>query len=161
MLSNISWQGYWTALALLSFVYYVSILFIFYRQELAHWLQNKSIAAGMPAGTDQRAGQPEVIPLQPSLFEIDQEGDFQLPPADSEEYPIYACMDELTAFFEESKSSRWQKEQLVQAIKQILSKYPSIKDAQYKSSLGQVILAQSEQYCSVHLKADDVVGLWL
>lgn len=161
MLSNISWQGYWTALTILSIIYYTAILLIFYRQELIWWLQSKRIPTPVPANMGQHAVPPEVIPVQQTLFEKEQQTDFQAPPTYSEEYPVYACMDELTAFFEEAKSSKWQKAQLTQAIKQILSKYPSIKDSEYKTSLGQVILAQSEQYCSIHLKADDVVGLWL
>lgn len=161
MLSNISWHSYWTALAILSGIYYTAILLIFYRQELIWWLQSKRIPTPVPTNMGQHAVPPEVIPVQQTLFEKEQQTDFQAPPADSEEYPVYACMDELTAFFEEAKSSKWQKAQLIQAIKQILSKYPSIKDSEYKTSLGQVILAQSEQYCSIHLKADDVVGLWL
>ena len=157
MFNAISWQGYWTAMALLATFYYVLILFVYYRQDLARWLQKKSITTSKPTAATLFQEVPS-LPVQSSLFESGP--DFQAPPVHTEEHTVYACMDELTAFFEAAKAKKWNRPDLLQALRIILDKYPSLHESEYKVSMGHVIATQCEQYCSIHLKAEDVVGLW-
>ena len=157
MFNAISWQGYWTAIALTAIIYYAIILLLYYRQDLQGWLQKKSTRREAVPATPFPT--PDKGPhLQTSLFEA--ETDFQAPPIDTAEQTFYACMDELSAFFEAAKSRRWQRAQLLQTLKQVLSKYPALQNTEYKTSIVQIVQVQSEQYCSIHLKAEEVVGLW-
>ena len=120
MLSNISWHSYWTFLAILSGIYYITILFIYYRQDLTTRLLKKGLpAAGVPASMPVDPVTPDVHVVQSTLFDEDLAPDFEAPPADSVEYPVYACMDELNAFFEEAKASKWHKFELLHSLKQI------------------------------------------
>lgn len=162
MFNAISWQGYWITLALLSSIYYAAILLLFFREDLKAWLHKKSNRVWQTApatqGPEPHASQ---TPVQPSLFGEDIAADFQAPPAGSEEHRVYACMDELNAFFEAARSRKWSRGELLQALRLVLSKYPSIKESEYRHTLGQVILSQCEHDCSIHLKAEEVAGLWL
>ena len=157
MFNAISWQGYWTAMALIATFYYAFILFFYYGQDVSSWLQKKKVSQHKPVPATLFEGFRN-HPVQPFLF--DAAADFQTPPSGTEEHIVYACMDELTAFFTAAKSRRWTRPELLQAIGDILSKYPSIKQSEYSVSMGHVIATQCEQYCSIHLKAEEVVGLW-
>jgi len=159
MFNAISWQSYWTALAILATLYYAVILLLYYRQDLKTWLQHKkaSVATAAPATHFPHADNHQ--PLQPSPFE--GEPDFHAPLLGTEEHTAYACMDELNAFFEAARGRKWSRPELLQALRTILSKYPSLKGSDYKESMGRVIVTQCEHDCSIHLKAEDLVGLWL
>lgn len=158
MFNAISWQGYWTALALLTAFYYAAILLLFFRNDLKAWFSRERLFA--PTAQDAVSGHSHPnTQAQPSLFGEDEGADFKLPAADTEEQRVYACMDELNAFFDAARSRKWQQEELLQALRRILSKYPTLKDSEYKVSLGHVIATQCERHCSIHLKAGDVVGL--
>lgn len=74
---------------------------------------------------------------------------------------VYACMDEITAYFEAVFKTTCEKEKLINSLQLLLQKYPAIKNSQYKESLTNVIVTQCENRCSIHLSAEDVEGLCL
>jgi hypothetical protein len=70
-------------------------------------------------------------------------------------------MDELNAFFEESRRKKVMKEELIYSLQLLLKKYPSLKDSEYKESLSNLIATQCEDTCLVRLNADEVYHVWL
>lgn len=161
MFNAISWQSYWLTLALLSAGYYGVIYLLYYRSDFKIWVHRRSSLDGAPfpgVATTQE-GQPG-SGNQPSLFEEDGSSDFQFPEGGSAEAVVYNCMDELTAFFVQAKRKKWAKAELVQALRGILLKYPSLKNSSYRESLSNVIVTQCEHHCSIHLSAEDKVRVW-
>lgn len=157
MFNTISWQSYWIAIALSSVLYYAMILWLYFRPDLYSWLSRKQQRLFRQNSGGQSASHGKGT-VQPSLF---GEVDFDSPAPGTNEHFVYACMDELNAFFESAKARKWSSAGLVYAIRLILSKYPAIRESEYKHSLEQVILTQCELHCSIHLKAEEAVGLWL
>src|SRR5690242_8701601 len=108
MFNNISWQGYWTALALIAAIYYLVIYLLYFRRGINLLWNRKpnskklgSISA-VPALQNDIKESPDNFE-QSSLF--GDSSKFQ-EPKESDEKLVHACMGELTAFFEESKRSR-------------------------------------------------------
>jgi hypothetical protein len=161
MLNNISWQSYWTTLALLLAGYYLIIYLLYYRSDFSVRFRRKTFGghdfSSVPLFLRERQPSDKV---QSSLFDVDSSPEFQRPEVGTEEYVLYSCMDELTAFFEEAGRRKWVKEELMQVLQNILHKYRSLKASSYKESLSNVVVAQCEQNCSIHLNAEDLVRVW-
>lgn len=158
MLNNISWQGYWVTFAVLTTGYYLIIYLLFYRSDFKIVLPFREPVKKSPSSS------PAITSFlqqqnQPSLFEEDG-SEFTSPVNNSEEHLVYACMDELNAYFEEVKKTKCIKEEFIYALQRILSKYLSLRTSSYKESLTKVIVSEAEHQCSIHLSEDDVVKVW-
>ena len=160
MFDTVSWQGYWFVIFLLTVSYYLTIYLLYFLDDFKRFLNRKVsandnlsfVSPGTEFNHKTRNG-------QPSLF--DDAKDFQSPDQLNEEAIVYACIDEINAFFKESKESKCKKEELVFSLQLILKKYPSLKNSQYKASLTNVIVVQCEHNCSIHLKEDDLTCVWV
>ena len=138
---NISWQGYWIWLAVISTGYYLVIYLLYYRHDLKAWIHPK------PYNSDG------IVPASESIIQLHVEKDA--------ERLIDSCMDELNAFFEESRRKKVMKEELIYSLQLLLKKYPSLKDSEYKESLTYLIATQCEDTCLGRLNADEVYQVWL
>ena len=138
---NISWQGYWIWLAVISAGYYLVIYLLYYRHDLKVWIHPK------PYNSDG------IVPASESIIQPHVEKDA--------ERLIDSCIDELNAFFEESRRKKIMKEELIYSLQLLLKKYPSLKDSEYKESLTNLIATQCEDTCLVRLNADEVYHVWL
>jgi hypothetical protein len=96
---------------------------------------------------------------QPSLFP-DQISEVEIP-TDSGERMVYACMDELSAYFQSSKGTKVVKEEFVFAVQKILSKYPSLKSSEFKEAVSNLIVSEAFHNCSIHLEEEDLFHVWL
>src|SRR5687768_4566017 len=155
MFNNISWQGYWLTIALISAGYYLSIYLLYFRSDFKILIGRKTTSDSFPiAGNsllEKEAEQSEAL---------NDSAEFEVPGKNSEEAIVYACIDELDAFFNESKKGKCNKEEMIFSLQSILKKYPSLKHSAYKASLTNVMVGQCEHICSIHLDADDLVRVW-
>ncbi|NTS41944.1 hypothetical protein HRG84_13590 [Flavisolibacter sp. BT320] len=162
MFNNISWQGYWITIALLSAGYYLIIYLLYFRKDFSiEWKKGTAPKIESPfrsLNSDSGAIQPITIE-QPTLF--DSSGEFQPPAKNTIESTVYVCMDEVNAYLEEARRSKCVKEEMLFALNTILRKYPTVADSEYKESVTNVIVNQCEYNCSVHLSAEDVVRMWV
>ncbi len=74
---------------------------------------------------------------------------------------VSSLIDEIQAFFEATGTKDFTKEALLQKIKGIIQKYPSVKGSTYQYSVNNLLLFLAEQSCSIHLSAEDVSGVWI
>lgn len=165
MFNNISWQSYWLALAITVASYYLVVLLFLYKGVAlrAAILQHRKYYSSpdYTPGTPPVKSTGQETSVIHSLSSGEDFSDFENPATDSLEYTIYACMDELTAYFEEAKAVKCNKEDVLHALKRILDKYPAIDSSEYKASVAGIISAQCESICSIHLSEGDVHGVWL
>lgn len=155
MFNTISWQSYWTFVALATAGYYLIVYLAFFRNTVVSVFQkNKNTQPGNESSMLQKEDQ-----HQPTLF--DQDNKAQADTAIGENEPIlYACMDELNAFFENQKKTKATKSELMFGLYTIFQKYPSIRDSDYKESITNLIAMQCENICSIHLSAEELKGVW-
>ena len=138
---NISWQGYWIWLAVISAGYYLVIYLLYYRHDFKVWIRQKPYNSGGILSASESIIQPPVEKVAEPLID--------------------SCMDELNAFFEESRRKKVMKEELIYSLQLLLKKYPSLKDSEYKESLSNLIATQCEDTCLVRLNADEVYHVWM
>src|SRR5687768_11549671 len=156
MVYNISWQGYWLTIALISAGYYLSIYLLYFRNDFKILIGRKTTKDSFQFR--DKSSSLKTAPRQSESFKDSAE--FEEPDKNSEEAIVYACIDELDAFFNESKNGKCIKEEMIFSLQSILKKYPSLKQSAYKASLTNVMVGQCEHICSIHLDADDLVRVW-
>jgi hypothetical protein len=160
MFNNISWQGYWITIALLTAAYYLIIYLLYYRKDFSiAWKRNPNTKESPFFSVVADTTTPLATGEQPSGFDNPEE--FQLPEKNSIESVVYACIDEVNAYLEEAKRGKCVKEEMLYALQSILRKFPVIAESEYKASVTNVLVTQCEYYCSVHLNADDVAKVWV
>jgi hypothetical protein len=159
MFNNISWQGYWLCLVLISAGYYLVIYLLYFRNDFQIILNrqyrpqdnNPFDSSSSSKFKHQSHGQP---------LSVSESNEFETPDNGTDEGIVYACIDEMDAFFEQSKKTGCVKEEMICSLQKILKKYPTLKESEYKQSLTNVIVTQCEHICSIHLDLDDVVRVW-
>jgi hypothetical protein len=146
MFNTISWQSYWTAIAIATSGYYLFVYLVYFKRNVGMIIQNEN-----------QTTKPLLHPKedhQPSLFEHLSNVE------DNLEITVYPCMDELNAFFENCHKSKAAKSEVVFALHNILQKYPSVRTSDYRESISNVIVVQCENICSIHLSAEELNGVW-
>jgi hypothetical protein len=143
MFENISWQTYWTLVAVLSIGYYLAVYLLYFRKGLVGRFQTPNLSAENVTNTS------------PSSFIIDNES------IDKAGLQAQSCLDEINAFFEAKKKSKTEKNELLYGLYGIAQKYSSLKDSPYSDTLSNIIVTQAQSICSVHLGVDEVKAVWL
>ncbi|OLY94475.1 hypothetical protein SAMN05444008_10188 [Cnuella takakiae] len=154
MLKEISWNSYWTFIALSVTVYYLVVL-VYFRIKAGVVLPN-----GTKAFWQKQQPETREVQMPSPVISGDVATDFLYPEPESAEYPVYACVDEVNAYLEEARRHKGDKEELVVAIGQIVAKYPTIKDSEYQASLSNVIVTQCAHLCFIHLSDADLDRVW-
>src|SRR5437763_396560 len=117
MLYNVTWQGYWITLVPLTAGYYLALYLLYFRKEFPIVLLKRKAATKTPSASPavatflKEANQPSLFPDTDDEFSTPTEGNESL---------VYACMDEIAAYFESSKGRKIVKEECVFALQTIL-----------------------------------------
>jgi hypothetical protein len=136
MFNKISWQNYWTILAMLVAVYYIIIYLLYFRNKIS--LQHlKAFKRSEPEN---------------KATSIEGEG---------EANAFDSCLNELATFFEEANGRKWIKEELLYALQKVLKKYSSLKNSSYEETIQRLTILQCKDICAVHINAGDLNQLWM
>ena len=151
MFQSVSWHQYWTGVIVASCIYYAFVYFFYFRST-------KIFGTGKGASL-HTSKQPEGMERHEVQTQADN-NEYRTGDVDPAEQELYSCLDELNAFFESGKKSKPVKEVLLQSMRTILQKYPSLGGSVYKESITNVIAVQCENICSIHLSAAELEGVW-
>lgn len=154
MLSNISWQGYWITLALLCAGYYAVIYLLYYRNDFSIIISKKNKGVFIPSAP---AAVASFLKGQ-GRSATNSKSDMADPGSDG---MVQACIDELAAYFEESRKAKVVKEEYLYSVQRILSKYPALKGSVFQEPLSKLIVSEAKHTCSLHLHDEDVFHVWL
>lgn len=139
MFTDISWSSYITFMIALLAVYYLFIGFTYYRSDLLQLFSGKEF-------------RPNQIFHQENLQQAFQKQDmFQV---------SQSLGDEIMAYLSEAGRDTLNKEDILQSLKSLVAKYPSIKDSAFRDVIQNLILTESETNCSIHLSEEELSALW-
>jgi hypothetical protein len=140
MLQSISWQTYFTVCAVLLAIYYVAILFLYYRHDLALILRQqisfKKQGSFVPAN--------QTAPLQINN-DIDALGS--------------NLKDEVRAFAA-SAGNQYNKTELQYGLQLLLKKYAVLKNSEVQTDITKTIISECENNCSIVLSDEEAGMLW-
>src|SRR6188768_1302700 len=149
--SNISWLEYLTFITVSALLYYVFVLFTFYRHDL---LQITKMPAPGNASNSTDAS------LNQS-YSLSNGKDPGLKTAETNQSQIIQSFtDEVAAYLEEAGKNNVAKADLLFSLGGIANKYPSLTQSEFKESLDQFIKLQTETYCAMFLSEEDLNNVW-
>lgn len=148
MFSTISWQNYWQCLAITTAVYYIFVYLVYFREKVALFVSRK-VRGDAIVTKDSLSG------------EINIDSDLPEEQDRAEAYMAYACIDEIKALFEQLKSSKGVKSEILYALQKLLAKYPALKTSGYHKSIITVIVSQCEHICAIRLNKEEVDHAWM
>ena len=137
MLNKISWQNYWTMVALLTAAYYLFIYLLYFRNNFSFKLSKIFKDNEAVNNTDPTEGGK----AEANVFD--------------------SCLNELATFFEEANGRKWMKEELLYALQRVLKKYASLKNSSYEETIHRLTILQCKDICAVHINAEELNQLWL
>jgi hypothetical protein len=143
MFNTISWQGYWTFLALSLTGYYLAVYLLYFRNDFRLSFHTKTTDGIGSAG----------------MFSSDDS--YNSSEKEAEDRLAESCLDEINAFFEQTRRTKCVKEELIYSLQLVLKKYHWLKASVYKETVSNVIVSQAEHHCSIHLSAEEVSHVWL
>lgn len=150
MLHSISWQAFFTTLALLLLIYWAFIGLSFYRHEIKLLLAGK----GKP-------GLQGASLITESPFEADIE---DTPVAtDTGLFPIaYALAEEIKQLAKEAGRRRLVREELMQALQSLIKKqpYPSLSNTAFRIAINNLVEAEIGTNCSIQFSKEELQMLW-
>lgn len=135
MINNISWGDYWFTLLILTLIYYVYVLLVYYRSNLVRRIQ--------PAFFSRR---PEVS---------SSSDDDELLPV------VQSLTDEMIAYLEQASKADAVKPEIIFALQRIAKKYKEVKESPYQSSVNRLLQFECENKCAVHLSEEEIKQVWM
>lgn len=139
MLSEISWQSYWIAIAVTLAVYYPIIIFIFYRGQI-QFFTKRVISPEMPNRSYELFGGYGETSHTDSGFE--------------------ELAADLQVFFENLEPDEFSREEFIETIGRILTKHPLPKRSTNCHVVIKYITEQTKHFGPLRLHEDEVKALW-
>ncbi len=145
MFYSITWKEF-IEFILFSLVVYYAIIGWIYRKEITQWLIRKKnilISSSVLFQSDELNINKEALSRNDNTNLFD------------------TCLNEITTFFEEAKSRKWVKQEMIYSLQIFFKKYNSLKNSSDKETVEKVTTSLSRDICSIHLCEDDLKQLWL
>lgn len=132
MLQEISWTDYWMIIAFGTFLYYIIIILVYFREDVKQLLQGQ-----------QRMG--VLVTASDDMADI-TEGQF-------------AAANRLTSELQEILQRRFVKEEMIMAMQQQLKKYAMLKGTAFEISINNFIVTETAKR-SIDFSEEDLRVLW-
>jgi hypothetical protein len=152
MFNNISWSEYLAFISIAAFTWWTIVFYIYYRHDLLQILATKKADPTIdgkfnPNMNFQQA--PVTGTTRNNLLTSPDASQF-----------IQSFTDEVSAYLEEAIKNEVAKEDLLVSLCRIANKYPSLGTSEFKESLNQFIVNETETCCAMFLSEVDLNKVW-
>lgn len=137
MLEGISWGNFIYAVAVVSTVYYIVVLALYYRDELSALGRRRSTA---PASEHVEKAEHST-------------------PADNPIEGLQTVLDNIKGILEQAGKQAG-KEGLLNQLHQTLANFDGLRQPAYRNALKNHIIKQAEEICGVGLSAEELEADW-
>jgi hypothetical protein len=142
MCSSISWEQFILTIVVLVILYYLYIGVSYYRKDWLYRLSGKKPPNASPRPVASPATKTTVSPEPNPLLPL-----------------VHDLVDEIRAFLSAAGKIE-DKESFLTKLRQLIQKYPTLKDSPFQPSINQLIAIDTKSQCSVELNEDEIDGLW-
>lgn len=137
MFSNISWQNYLIGMAIALAVYYLVVGLKFYRSEI------RNLYKPGPKTTRE-------------LQEIEED-----PPQENDELvEIENLISRVKEVFEMAKNQQLTTGEVEEFLSLVFAEYPSVKHSDWRDSVNELVVSESEKVAGILLTTQQVNQLW-
>ena len=158
---SLTWANYALLVSVCLIAYYLIVALLFYRKDFLSLLAKRENNVPFESYDSSLSNDDYIKNTNLTLFgEEIKEEDFQSLNEEKNLSPdTQDFADEIMAYTS-SCGAGIKKEQLIQNLRKIILKYPSLADSESKYGLSQLITMLTENDCSIHLSAEEVSELW-
>jgi hypothetical protein len=142
MCSSISWEQFILTIVVIVVLYYGYVGVSYYRKDWLYRLTGKKSPGSFlqpvvpfPAMPNGAAAANPLLPL------------------------VHDVVDEIRALLQ-AEGSAANKNNLLDKLRRLLQKYPTLKNTAFQPSINQLISVDTKSKCSVELWQDEISGLW-
>ena len=153
MFAEISWSGYITIVVVLLAAYYFVIAIRYYRDDLFQLISGKKTTQPSTVNFTATQSQPSERGLHQTNMQeaFEKQNLFQL---------AQSLSDEIQAFLNEAGRNKLNKEEIIQSLQLLLTKYPAVRDSSFQEFIQNLIETECEANCSIHLSDEELSVLW-
>jgi len=142
MCSSISWEQFILTFIVIVGLYYLYVGVSYYRKDWLYRLRGKKSPNVSPRPVASPAATAAVSPKPNPLLPL-----------------VHDLVDEIRAFLNAAGKIE-DKETFLTKLRQLIQKYPTLKDTAFQPSINQLIAIDTKGQCSVELAEDEIDGLW-
>lgn len=154
MFNSITWGQYLSAIIFLLIIYYAVIGFKFYRWEILNVFSIRKVEDGTMNTASLSNLRNFVTPENPEDYLPKPVLEIDISPL------VQSFADEVKAFVQGSENTKMTKDEIINSLNIISSKYPALKDADCRNDLEQFVLNEiNVQYPNL-LHPKDLIKLW-
>ncbi len=137
MFNSITWGEYFSAVIFLLIIYYILMGFMFYKWEIL------SVAGIRKVDDDSLYTTAALSNLKEFVASENHENYLPKPSLEIDISPlVQSFTDEITAFVQETDEAEITKEEIINSLQAICSKYPAIKNADCRNDLEVDVLKE-------------------
>ncbi len=161
MLRNISWANYAIFIFITLVIYYLTIGFLYYANEIKQLLSGKSnLFFTLNPATKSitfSSGNGKTNEGNENIFSANQ----MLQPGDKLLLVVNQFKDEIQHTLDYAANKNLLKQEIIYSLQQVAKKYPSIKDSSFEIFIKDFILIECINCCSIHLNEGELQTLWI
>ncbi|MBK1439809.1 hypothetical protein JHJ32_07430 [Parapedobacter sp. ISTM3] len=137
MLEGISWGTFIHTVAVISAIYYVIVLALYYRGDLNSLGQRKAAVSAREHGKNEESGDPSNIPID----------------------GVQTVLDNIRGVLEQAGKQAG-KEGLLNQLHQTLASFDGLRQPAYRNALKNYIIKHAEELCGVGLSGEELESDW-
>lgn len=150
MFNSITWGQYFSAVVLLLVLYYAFIGFKYFRWEILSLIGIKKVDNDTII----------IPPITNTRLEENHEDYLPKPPQKTDTSPmVQPFTDEVQAYLNQTETDI-SKHELIDALQQLIEKYPAAQNTEYKNELAYFIASSVNVKYPQLLRASDISQLW-
>ncbi|MEP7145192.1 MAG: hypothetical protein ABI707_20065 [Ferruginibacter sp.] len=150
MLNNISWASYLYAITIIVPIYYGFVLIVYYRNDLqSQFLKFKS--------SFNSSSVSRKFSLEQNGVEIIE----HISKKEDENTSLPELLLNIQSLIKTGAARNFPREELLLSLQLQLQQQSALKDSIHKERINDFIIEACENYCSIHLSADEVSALWI
>ena len=133
MFNSISWAQYLSAIIIILFIYYILIGVMFYKWEILRIIGIRKVSEEPINATAALLNLKEFDTSENNEIYLPKTRGFDITPL------VNSFTDEVSAYVRETDDHEITREQIISSLREICSKYPTIKNADCKNDLELMI----------------------
>jgi len=163
MLKQITWHEYWTIITILTAIYELLIVAIFYRKDLLVLAKGKRNVPVVGASSSEITSNLNGVQEQPDLFaESAADANEKAEIREINLTPMaHELADEIEVLINEAGEKKFGRPEILFGLKQIIKSFKSLNNTFYQDNINNLIAQQCETSCSITLSEEEIKALWL
>ncbi len=156
MINNISWADYCLALGTFLAIYYLLVLFFYFRKDISQTMSARNDGASFYDASVRQSHKNEQLSSDNLAVPIEDLNLLETKSANSLQY----LSDEIEAFFNQVNGANTSKGRLIDSLKRIIFKHSQNIENRQRLVVNYHLRMNCIKYCSINLLEEEIDLMW-